>query len=118
MTGRLEKMFDNAGYFVEKMYGYGENSLPLRKGALEMIENMLGEMAIILKSNNIDLDKHFGIKDVYKELEYPLLELKKCFNNDIDSHLNKRDSEIFTWYVENKLSELKKMAKEMDQEYF
>lgn len=31
---------------------------------------------------------------------------------------NKRDSEIFTWYVGDKLSELKDMAREMDERYF
>ncbi len=118
MSGKLEKLFDAANYYVEKMYGYGEYSMPLRKVGLEMIEKILDDMDNILKSNNIDLDKHFGIKDAYKELEYPLSELKKCFNNDASSHLNKRDSEIFTWYVGSKLSELEDMAKEIDREYF
>lgn len=115
---KLEKIFSNVNYYVEKMYGYGPYSEPLRKVGLEMVEGELKDFCNVLKDMKIDLDKHIGIKDVYKQLEYPMSELKKYFNKGIGSHINNRDAEIFVWYVDNRLSELKEMAIEIEQEYF
>lgn len=111
-SNSLEEVFNNVDYFVEKMYGYGSYSGPLRKVGLEMIEDKLNNLLKIFDDMKIDLNDHNKIKEIYNQLEYPICELKKYFNGDT-SHMNDKDAEIFVWFVGDRLCELDKLSKDI-----
>ncbi|MBU4447345.1 MAG: hypothetical protein KKD99_02070, partial [Proteobacteria bacterium] len=48
---------------------------------------------------------------------YPLLKLKKLFQNPSESKLNSEDAYIFTYFVHQKINDLKELAGEIDEGY-
>ena len=91
----------------------GEAHLQEIKGALDAFREALAR-------RGIELDTYESIRDVYQSLEYPLGELQRFFDTVKAGgrpHIDPRAADIFAWYVQRQVCELKKMAREIDQDY-
>ena len=53
-------------------------------------------------------DEYQSVNETLEELEYPLQELRKYFRGDADTHINKRDAEIFISHLHNQIKEWKR----------
>jgi hypothetical protein len=124
---RIEKLtsaFAPLHYAFEKLYKvlltgeihhpiYGESNLQQIKGTLDTFKNALAR-------RGIELETYDSIKFVYKELEYPLNELEKFFQNAKEGktlNIDEKTAYIFVFFVEKQIDELEEIAKEMDEEY-
>jgi hypothetical protein len=62
--------------------------------------------------------KAYDSVNYYLELvQYPLMELKKFFDNSIESNLSSKSAYIFSFFVHKQMHILKQIAKEIDEEY-
>lgn len=124
---RMEKLtavFAPLNYAFEKLYKvlltgeichpvYGEPNLQQIKKTLDMFKNALAK-------RSIELGTYDSIKSVYTELEYPLNELEKFFQNTKEGktlNINENTAYIFVFFVEKQIGELKEIAEQMDKEY-
>lgn len=58
-----------------------------------------------------------SIDYIYKELEYPISELKKYFRGEDNSESADKKANIDLFFIKKKIEELEGMAKEIDEEY-
>ena len=55
-------------------------------------------------------EEYQSVNETLEELEYPLQELRKYFRGDADTHINKRDAEIFVSHLYNHIREWKRWS--------
>lgn len=68
-------------------------------------------------ARNIPLDADSPLYNIYQEIEYPLSELIKYFQlvqSSDEPNIDSKTAHIFTFFVKEKISELKKIAYEID----
>lgn len=116
---KLEKIFDSLSFYIGDVLI--KERIEPRLMHLELIEDIMKNFEKSLKDRDIELNTYEPIGQIYIDLEYPMTELKKYFNfllgNMNDSHINDKTADIFGWYINNRLSELEKHAKNIDREY-
>ena len=74
-----------------------------------------------LAKRGIELETYDSIKFVYQELEYPLNELEKFFQNAKEGktlNIDEKTAYIFVFFVEKQINELEEIAKEIDRGIF
>lgn len=116
---KLEKIFPEAleyyfGKISEACYG-GDKfyaGLPHVKLVLEVLEELKGEL-----ERRVIFEAYEGMKYHFDEVDYPLSELQKYFDRSVQSKLNRKDAYIFAYFVEQQMDTIKKMAREIDEEY-
>lgn len=115
---KVEDIFHGTiGYMCEKMYNAvsRRNELNLGEMGAITLQNILVEFESELKNRDIAVDTYPGIGLTFNELKYPLEKLKLYFTGEID--LDEEEATIFVTFVRGKMDELKKMAKELDDEF-
>lgn len=119
---KLANIFQkNIGYSIGKMYEaiHGGMSGPLfvlGLGHLEYIEKALESFKQALQRRGL-WEPSEGIRYTYKEMEYPISELKKYFQGKDGSESPGEKANVNLFFVEKKIEELKGAAKEIDQDY-
>lgn len=119
---RKKKIVDNfpptLSYAFGKMYESigGIKSLPFGRIHLEEVQKCLADFQKELKTRAIE--KVDSIEYLLKLLSYPLKELKKYFTEEDSHELNDESAYIFLFFVQKHIEELKKIAQEIDNEYF
>lgn len=120
---KLTAVFAPLNYAFEKLYkvlltgeichpSYGGSNLQQIKKTLDTFKNALAERSIELGT--------YSIKSVYTELEYPLNELEKFFQNAKEGktlNIDEKTAYIFVFFVKKRIDELEEIAKEMDEGY-
>ena len=102
-------------YYIEKIYesAHGNKSNKYGELHVDLIIKCINEFEHALKEREIFDNHKYG----FSEINYPLLELKKLFQNPSESKLNSKDASIFTYFVDQKINDLKKLAIEIDEDY-
>lgn len=119
---KLEFIFtdNNLGHAFEKLNECfrGINYVPgFDSAGLETINKVLNMFQEALKKRDIHLETYDVIKYTYKDLEYPLAQLKLYINRQQCDISNKKEAHIYLTFVSNKVDYLKDVAKEIDAEY-
>jgi hypothetical protein len=126
---RMEKLASifltsSPGYAFEKLYKVlltGEIHHPIYGELnLQQIKKMLDTFKEGLARRGIELETYDSIKFMYEELEYPLNELEKFFQNAKEGktlNINEETAYIFVFFVEKQIDELKEIAEEIDKDY-
>ncbi len=73
-----------------------------------------------LAKRGIEIDTYVSIKSLYEWLEYPVSELEMYFKRFIDKQeptINDKTAYIFACFVKMELTNLREIAKELDDEY-
>lgn len=121
---KLSLFFQKIAYPLEKLnQGTHErgNKSDLAMGlfGLASIEDLLKNFkkAAELRVGSL---KVFGLEELYRELEYPLDELRQFFSSSKDGQepsIDIRTAQIFAYFIRNKIYELRDAAKEIDEDY-
>jgi len=82
-------------------------------------EQILDKLSNALKDRGLEIDAYDSVKDIYKLLEYPINELELYFDKSKreEKIINHKTAYIFSFFIREKLKELRDIAKEIDEEY-
>lgn len=117
---KLVDLFSKSiGYECEKIGEAIDGDLPADFGA-SLVKSMLDS----IESFKAELEAR-GILEAYdhtvgydaRQLEYPLNELHRYFDNPQESRLNINDAAIFLSYIRKNMNEFIQMAGEIDEQY-
>jgi hypothetical protein len=120
---KLESVFpDTLSYYIEKIL---ENIGKLDHAELglvhvKLVKKVMDKLKETLQKRGIEIDTYDSIKFLYELLEYPIIELELYFNKltaKEEPRTNDKTAHIFTYFIKEKLYELKEIAKEIDDEY-
>ena len=87
---------------------------------VKLVKEVMDKLKESLQKRGIEIDTYDSIKYLYELLEYPITELKLYFDRLIakkEPRINDKTAYIFAYFIREQLSELKKIAKELDDEY-
>ncbi len=120
---KLEEIFSQAHYFVEKIYDglKGGDKIPIGKIGIQMIKKeILAKFASKLKERGIEIETYENVKYIYDLLGYPIDELDtylKRLENNGRTNINAQTAYIFWFFVRQHVKELEQIAKDIDAEY-
>ena len=105
-------------YYFEKVYQAARRSALSEYGALHvsLIGKVIENFKSALEKREI-AGAYCGVEDQLNQLEYPLAQLSEYFADKGEGRLNAKDAEIFTSFLQNEMSELHEMARNLDAEY-
>ncbi|NIT13642.1 MAG: hypothetical protein GTN99_05200 [Candidatus Dadabacteria bacterium] len=115
---KIEDIFPGTmGYMCEKMGSAIEHLDEMNLGEFGAtgLLNVLERFEVELKKRGISIGTYPGIELTFNELQYPLEKLKQHFLRAVT--LDKEEAHIFVDFVRNKMNDLKKMARELDEEF-
>jgi hypothetical protein len=112
---------ETTSYFFEKIFaGTRGDAVEIGQIGVGQIENIISDFKKALEARGLNLDTYDSIKHLYIDLEYPMEQLRSYFASAVKKEartIDSRAAEIFTWFVEHRLKELKHIAEEIDAEY-
>lgn len=117
---RMEKLkigFEKLSHPLEKLTSAcdGDDDPAFGRYGLESIQDALAKFREALVRRGLDIDTYDAVKYGYERLEYPLRQLKAHL--DGDTMLDQQAAYIFASFVAERLTELKAIAAEIDEEY-
>jgi len=107
----LQKVLEATGMEEESAFGEAD---------LQQIKQTVQSFRDALEKRGIELETYDCIKYVYELLEYPLDELEKFFQSvksGKESDITEKAAYIFAFFVKKQVAELRRMAKEIDEDY-
>jgi hypothetical protein len=94
----------------------GEKPVEFGMGFLEQIAGYIEKFKEGLRERG-SLEAYDTVTYELELLEYPLAELGKFFAQPQESKLNEKDAMIFHFFIRHRISNLIRIAKEIDEEY-
>lgn len=118
---KLADLFSSPlSYYISKVYevihGGGKALGPFGMVNLESIEKTLKSFRQALERRDL-WEASEAIRYIYKDLEYPISELKKYFQGEDDSESADKKANVNVFFLDKKIEELKEIAKDVDEEY-
>lgn len=107
----LGKIFENIGKPDRAQLGLGN---------VKLVKEVMGKLKEALQKRGIEIGTYDSIKYLYELLEYPITELELYFDRLIAEkvpRINDKTAYIFAYFISEHLSQLKEIAKEIDDEY-
>jgi len=107
----IEKIFENIGKLEHAKFGLMQ---------VELVQEVMDKLKESLQKRGIEIDTYDSIKYLYELLEYPITELELYFDKLIvkeKPRINDKTAYIFAYFIREQLSQLKEIAKEIDNEY-
>jgi hypothetical protein len=120
---KLEAVFpDTLSYYIGNIFeNIGKpDRAPLGLENVKLLKEIMGKLKEALQKRGIELGTYDSIKYLYELLEYPITELELYFDRLIAEkvpRINDKTAYIFAYFVSEHLSQLKEIAKEIDDEY-
>jgi len=113
---------DTLGYYFEKIYeAIGRKQLfQLGKMHIELLKESLKDFEELLAERGIEISTYDAVRYLYEEIEYPLDELEKFFQNAQSknkSAINEKTAYIFLNFLKRKIFKLNQIVREIDDEY-
>lgn len=119
LSYNFEKIYEAIQPITEVVY-----KTQMALWGVDSLNDKLQKFRNVLIKRGLDIDAYDSIKFIFKEVEYPIKELKKYFEfyksfspNDKIEVINNETAGIFVYYLDKKFEELCEMAKEIDEEY-
>jgi len=119
---KLEAVFTDISYDIEKIFENIGKSDRAQLGLVhvKLVKEVMGKLKKSLQKKGIKMDTYDSIKFLYGLLEYPITELELYFDRLIakkEPIINNKTAYIFAYFIRERLSELKEIAKDIDDEY-
>ena len=120
---KLEAIFlGTLGYACEKMYegcrSRGEPGRSFGSFGLGVVQDTLDAFREALARRGIETETYDSVKYEYDLIAYPLQQLKAYFEEGTTCDIaNERAAHIFAYFVEQRIEELKRIARELDKDY-
>ena len=119
---KLEAVFIGLPYDIEKIFENIGKSDRAQLGLMQVksVKKVMDKLKESLQKRGVEIDAYDSIKYFYTLLEYPITELKLYFDRLIakkEPRINDETAHIFAYFIRGQLSELKEIAKEIDDEY-
>lgn len=120
---KLEAVFpDIYSYYIDKIFENIEKSGHPELGLMhvKLLKGVMDKLKESLQKRGIEIDTYDSIKYLYELLEYPTTELELYFGRLIakkEPRINNKTACIFAYFIREHLSQLKEIAKEIDNEY-
>jgi hypothetical protein len=111
---KLLKYFGNYDYYASALFEglVGSRGLEYAKTHYDLINEIIETIKKKLQERNEDC--HDVINETFNKLVYPMKKIGNIFS---DSILQEEEINIYLFYIRYKMDELKKMIKEIDEEY-
>jgi len=90
------------------------------QASLQQVKQTVESFREALEKRGLELDTYDSIKHAYEELEYPLAKLEEFFQSvksGSQPNIDEKAAYIFAFFVEKKVTELRQMAQEIDEDY-
>jgi len=120
---KLESLFPNTfSYHVRKIFesiGKSDHA-EFGKINLQQLKEVMDKLKESLQKRGIEIDTYDSIKYLYELLEYPITELELYFDRLTaigKPRINDKTAYIFAYFIKEHLSQLKEIAKQLDEEY-
>jgi hypothetical protein len=121
MSKLANRFPDTMSYFFEKIFsGTRGSAVEMGQIGVGQIEGIISEFKKALEARGLNLATYDSVKHLYLDLEYPMEQLRSYFDSAVKREkpiTDSRAAEIFGWYVEHCLKELKHIAEEIDAKY-
>lgn len=120
MTKLVSAFPDSLSYDVEKLFEHGSEYAGLGKICVQQIDAAVAKFKDLLAERRIELDTYGSLRYHHDELSYVLSKLAEFFRDVQAGHepkIEARTAHVFAWYVRHQLSELQKIAQELDDYY-
>lgn len=119
---KLENIFSNSQYYIEKIFEaiWKPEDAILGQMHIKLVKKNIEKLKESLQNRGIEIDTYDSIKNIYKLLEYPIIELELYFNGILakeEPRINEKEAYIFAYFINDHLLQLKEIAKEIDDEY-
>jgi hypothetical protein len=119
---KLEAVFLNISYVIEKIFeSIGKpDRAQLGLMHVKLVKEVMGKLKESLQKRGVEIGTYDSIKYLYELLEYPIRELELYFERLIaekEPRINDKTAYIFAYFISEHLSQLKEIAKEIDEEY-
>ena len=113
MSTRLCEYFNGQSYLISKLYEFALGSYPLEMTQINFsqIKESVNQTIEELKRR----DLYEGMEYIFEELEYPMDKVEKCLRDG--SNIDKKDLNIYIFFIANKIKELLEILGEIDEEY-
>lgn len=105
-------------YYFEKLYEslHSSNPRELGRAHVSLIRDAVDGFKAGLTERGI-LEAHASVNYHLDLVAYPLDRLDQYFSAGRSAHLNERDAFIFVSFVQDQVSQLRNMAREIDEDY-
>ena len=116
---KIVGVFDQVSYAFEKIYEeLRRDSGPiLSNWAVDHLHETLNNFEKHLKERGLTVDSYDSIKYLYDEIDHPLTELTKFIKGEPSEVASNKSASVFADALRHRFDELRRMAKEIDQEY-
>lgn len=120
---KLETVFpDTFSYYIEKIFENIGKSEHAKLGLMhvKLVKEVVDKLKESLQKRGIEIDTYPSIKYCYEKLEFPITEMELYFDKLIaekEPRINDDTAYIFTSFIREQSSQLKEMAREIDNEY-
>jgi hypothetical protein len=123
MAFQDEKLVDlfpgTLGYAFEKLGQRIRSDDPVNFGlaGFEVIQRTLADLRDALERRGSSIKTYPGIEDAYEELEYPIRQMDLYLEGEPSDIVTPALAEIVVFFIQKKVDELKRMAREIDEDY-
>jgi hypothetical protein len=116
---KVLKSFDQVSYAFEKIFEEVRHDCPVILGrwAVGQLQASLDQFETLLLERGLTLDSYSAIKHVYREIEHPLVELRKYVAGEPSAISSRATAVVFATALKTLFSELREVATEIDEEY-
>lgn len=93
---------------------------PLGQWGMDHVGGVFSDFRAALERRGMDMDTYIGVRELYREVEYPLRRLTCLFHPEACGEEDIIDSStagIFSFFLSKKISELRVIAAEIDGDY-
>ena len=117
LEAKLRKAFDEVSYSFEKILGEvrGDSNLVLAKQAVNQLQISLNQFENLLKEGGVTIGSCDSIKNLYREIEHPLSELRRYFMKEPSEILTDKAGVVYVNALKASFRRLMDIADEMDE---
>jgi hypothetical protein len=116
VEAKLKKAFDEVSYSFEIILGEvrGDSKLVLAKQAVNQLQISLNQFENLLKEGGSTVGSYDSIKNLYREIEHPLSELRRYFMKEPSEILTDKAGVVYVNALKASFRRLMDIAEEMD----
>ncbi|HEV8075116.1 MAG TPA: hypothetical protein VGP66_04680 [Candidatus Acidoferrum sp.] len=117
LEAKFKKAFDEVSYSFEIILGEvrGDSKLVLAKQAVNQLQISLNQFENLLKEGGVTVGSCDSIKNLYREIEHPLSELRRYFMKEPSEILTDKAGVVYVNALKASFRRLMDIAEEMDE---
>lgn len=111
---------DSLDYALEKLWEATQGSpgrFEMGPAHLQAVKDVMAEFLRALERRGLDKNSYPGIQGWFSEIDHPIEELERFFNDGKPGTLHFKTAGIIATHVSNQVAELREMAASIDEEW-